>query len=448
MHYAPNTDKQLEEMLRTIGVGSFDELIGTVPAELHQRRLNVPAGLSELEVIQLCEELSRANRSLQQLTSFLGAGAYAHVVPTVVDALAARGEWLTPYTPYQAEASQGTLQAIYEFQSLVCELFQMEVANASLYDGASSAAEAAVVSLRATQRPRILMSEAVHPHTRETILTYLRGASAVVQLIPTVEGITDVEALSKALRDDVACVIMQQPNVFGCLEPMAQSSELTHRVGGLFVASVYPISLGVLAPPGAYGADIAVAEGRCLGSPVAYGGPGLGLFATTSALVRRLPGRLVGCTVDQSGRTGYTLTLQTREQHIRRDKATSNICTNEGWLALRATIFMSLMGPQGMEDLATLNCQKAHDAHERLREIPWLSPAFDQPFFNEFTLQGDPKMNPKTLNRALARKGIVGGYPLGHWYPTMPNASVWCVTELISRAAIDELVTALNGMNP
>ena len=448
MDYAPNTDKQLEEMLRTIGVGSFDELISTVPSELHQRRLQVPSGLSELEVLQLAETLAQQNRSLAQLTSFLGAGAYHHVVPTVVDALAARGEWLTPYTPYQAEASQGTLQAIYEFQTLVCELLQMEVANASLYDGASSAAEAAVVSLRATQRSRILISEAVHPHTRETILTYLRGASAVVQLIPTIGGVTDVEALSNALRDDVACVIMQQPNVFGCLEPMAHSSELAHRVGGLFVASVYPISLGVLAPPGAYGADIAVAEGRCLGSPVAYGGPGLGLFATTSALLRRVPGRLVGCTVDPAGKTGYTLTLQTREQHIRREKATSNICTNEGWLALRATIFLSLMGPRGMEEMATRNVQKAHYAYERLREIPWLSPAFDQPFFNEFTLQCDPAMTPEAINRQLVHKGFVGGFPLGSWYPTMSNASVWCVTELISRAAIDALVATLKELTP
>ena len=303
------------------------------------------------------------------------------------------------------------------------------------------------MSLRATQRPRILISEAVHPQTRATILTYLRGASAVAQVIPTVGGVTDVEALSKALRDDVACVVMQHPNVFGCLEPMAQASELVHRVGGLLVASVYPVSLGILAPPGTYGADIAVAEGRCLGSPVAYGGPGLGLFATTSALLRRVPGRLVGCTVDQAGKTGYTLTLQTREQHIRREKATSNICTNEGWLALRATIFLSLMGPQGMEELATRNSQKAHYAYERLREVPWLSPAFDQPFFNEFTLRCDPAITPEAINRRLARKGFIGGFPLGGWYPAMPNTSLWCVTELISTEAIEALVATLKALS-
>lgn len=445
MDYAPNTDEQLREMLRTIGAASFDELIGAVPPELRQRVLDVPAGLAEAQVLALCEASAARNRSVQGATSFLGAGAYHHLIPTVVDALASRGEWLTPYTPYQAEASQGTLQAIYEFQTMICELFQMDVANASLYDGASSLGEAAVLSLRATERPRILVSEAIHPHARQVIATYLRGAQAILQDIPTINGVTDLEALGKSLRDDVACVILQQPNLFGVLEPMAQAGALAHRCGALFVASVYPISLGLLQPPGAYGADIAVAEGRCLGSPIAYGGPGLGLFATTSALLRRMPGRLAGCTVDRSGRRGFTLTLQTREQHIRRERATSNICTNEGWLALRATIFLSLLGPQGMRELAQLNLEKAHGACERLREIPWIRPAFDQPFFNEFTLQYDEGIDVERVNRKLASRGIVGGLPLASWYPTMPQASLWCVTELINREAIDRLVETLRN---
>jgi len=443
MDYAPNTDEQLQEMLRVIGVRAFDELISTVPAELHARRLDVPPGLAEAQVVELCEGLAARNRSLENLPSFLGAGCYRHLIPTVVDALSARGEWLTPYTPYQAEASQGTLQAIYEFQTMVCELFQMDLANASLYDGASSAAEAALLSLRATERPRILVSEALHPHARETIATYLIGAQAILQEIPTVNGVTDLEALGKALREDVACVIMQQPNVFGCLEPMTQAGQLTHRAGGLFVASVYPVSLGLLAPPGAYGADIAVAEGRCLGSPMAYGGPGLGLFATTSALLRRVPGRLAGCTVDQTGRRGFTLTLQTREQHIRRERATSNICTNEGWIMLRATIFLSLLGPHGMQQLARLNLEKACYAHTRLREVPWMKPAFDQPFFNEFTLQCDPAIKPEAVSRKLLKEGIVGGCPLADWYPTLPQASLWCVTEPIDKDDIDRLAEML-----
>ena len=388
--------------------------------------------------------LAARNRSLRGITSFLGAGAYDHLIPTAVDALASRGEWLTPYTPYQAEASQGTLQAIYEFQTMVCELLQMEVANASLYDGASSVAEAVLLAMRATQRPRVLVSEALHPHASQTLATYLIGADAIVQEIPAVHGVTDLEALGKALGDDAACVVLQQPNVFGCLEPMSQAGALIHRVGGLFIASVYPISLGLLKPPGAYGADIAVAEGRCLGSPVAYGGPGLGLFAATSELLRRIPGRLAGCTVDQRGRRGFTLTLQTREQHIRRERATSNICTNEGWLALRATIFLSLLGPVGMQELARLNVEKAHYARERLVELPWVRAAFDhQPFFNEFTLEYDAGISVDAVNRALAKADIVGGFPLADWFPSMPQTSLWCATELVSREAVDRLVEVL-----
>ena len=446
MDYAPNTDRQLQEMLEATGAGSFEELVRDIPPALRQRTLEVPSGLSEAEVLALCEGLADRNVSLRATPSFLGAGAYQHLIPTVVDALAARGEWLTPYTPHQAEASQGTLQAIYEFQTMVCELMQMEVSNASLYDGASAAAEAVLVAMRATERTRVLVSEALHPHARRTISTYLEGAQAILQEAPTLNGVTDLEALQHALRDDVACLVMQQPNAFGCLEPMAQAGQLVHRVGGLFVASVYPISLGLLQPPGAYGADLAVAEGRCLGSPLAYGGPGLGLFTTTASLMRRAPGRLVGCTADQMGRSGYTLTLQTREQHIRRERATSNICTNEGWLALRATIFLSLMGPQGLRELAALNAEKAHYARERLLEAPWLSAAFDQPFFNEFTLQQDASVPAERLARGLRRAGLVGGLPLKPWYTAMPRASLWCVTEVIQAEAIDRLVETLKGM--
>ena len=447
MDYAPNTDAQLQDMLRVVGVSSFDELVRAVPAQFRQQALDLPSGLAEAQVLTLCEDHAARNRSLKDITSFLGAGTYHHLIPTVVDALAARGEWLTPYTPYQAEASQGTLQAIYEFQTMVCELMDMEVANASLYDGASSVGEAAVLTLRATNRPRILVSEGLHPHAREVLATYLAGAGAVLQEVPTVNGVTDLEALGKAVRDDVAGMIMQQPNIFGCLEPMAQAAQMTHRFGGLFIASVYPISLGVLQPPGAYGADIAVAEGRCLGSPVAYGGPGLGLFTTSAALMRRIPGRLAGCTVDQAGRRGYTLTLQTREQHIRREKATSNICTNEGWLALRATIFLSLLGARGMQELARLNLEKAHYAQEQLLTVPWITPAFGQPFFNEFTLQYDPAIKLEVVNRKLLKVGFIGGLALNEWYPFIPTAAVWCVTELVKRAEIDRLVETLKRIS-
>ncbi len=446
MDYVPNTEAQLQDMLRTIGAASFEELVQAVPASLRASRGTMGPGLVEAQVLELTGKLAADNRSITSLTSFLGAGAYQHLIPTAVDALAARGEWLTPYTPYQAEASQGTLQAIYEFQTMICELMQMDVANASLYDGASSLAEAAVVSLRATERPRIVYSEAIHPHARQVLATYLSGTSAILQEIPTVNGVTDLEALGKALREDVACVMLQQPNVFGCLEPMEQAAQLAHRVGGLFVSSVYPISLGLLQPPGAYGADIAVAEGRCLGSPVAYGGPGLGLFTTKTELLRRVPGRLAGCTVDQMSKRGNTLTLQTREQHIRRERATSNICTNEGWLALRATVFLSLLGSQGMKELAQLNLEKAHYAQQQLCKIPWISLAFDQPFFNEFTLRVDQGRDLAKVNQVLERAGIIGGYPLADWYPTLPKASLWCVTEVVSRAAIDHAVDVLKAV--
>ncbi len=446
MDYAPQTDTELHEMLAAIGVESFEELIQAVPQDVRQQASAVPAGLTEPELLQLLERLAGRNRALTQVTSFLGAGCYQHLVPTVVDAIASRGEWLTPYTPYQAEASQGTLQAIYEFQTMVCELLRMELANASLYDGASSAAEAVVLALRATERPRILLSETVHPHVRQVIATYLSGAQAVIQEIPSVNGVTDLEALGRALRDDVAGLLLQHPNVFGCLEPMAQAADMTHRVGGLFMASVYPMSLGLVQPPGAYGADIAVGEGRCLGSPPAYGGPGLGLFATTQALLRRMPGRLSGCSVDAAGRRAFTLTLQTREQHIRRERATSNICTNQGWIMLRATIFLSLLGPEGLRELATRNAEKARYARERLLELPWISPGVDQPFFNEFMLRYDSSVAPETLNRKLAKQGILGGLALGPWYPTRAQETLWCVTEALGREAIDRTVETLRKL--
>ncbi len=446
MDYAPNTEAQLEDMLRVIGVDSFEELIEAVPEAIRQPALDLPDGEAEAAVISHFEALAARNRPLSATTSFLGAGAYHHLIPTVVDALASRGEWLTPYTPYQAEASQGTLQVIYEFQTMICELMQMEVSNASMYDGASAAAEAVVLAMRATGRNRVLVSETVHPHVRQVIATYLSGAQAVLQDIPSVNGVTDLEALGKAMREDVAGVVLQQPNVFGALEPMAQASALTHRFGGLFIASVYPVSLGLLQPPGAYGADIAVAEGRCLGSPIAYGGPGLGLFTTTNALLRRVPGRLAGCTVDQDGKRGFTLTLQPREQHIRREKATSNICTNEGWLALRAAIYLSLLGPEGMKDLAAQNFDKAHYAAAQLSGIPWVKPTFDQPFFNEFALTFDSSVSLEAVQRRLSAAGVTAGYPLAGWYPSLPQSSLWCVTETLSREAIDRAVSALRSL--
>jgi glycine dehydrogenase subunit 1 len=446
MDYTPHTDHDIQEMLHTIGVRSFEDLLAEIPQEVRCRSLNVPAGLSETEVLTLCEQVAASNRSIHEFASFLGFGSYHHAIPTIVDALSSRGEWLTPYTPYQAEASQGTLQMIYEFQTMICELMGMEVANASLYDGASALAEAASLALRATGRPRLLIAETVHPHYRQVVSTYLSGFPCVIQELPSVNGVADLEALSVALNDDVAAVILQQPNVFGCLEPMELAMAAAHQVGALGVASVYPISLGLLQPPGAYAADIATAEGRCLGSPVAYGGPGLGLLTTTQALLRKIPGRIAGCTVDQSGRRAFTLTLQTREQHIRRERATSNVCTNEGWLCLRATIFLSFLGPEGFRELAQLNAQKAQELHSRLLELGFMKPVFDQPCFNEFAMRGLKDHTVEEINRKLLKRELIGGLPIGRWYPQHPDASLWCATETCSRTDIDRLIDALKTL--
>ena len=443
MDYVSNTPEQLQQMLEVCGVKSFEDLLVTIPPEVRCRQFDLPPGLTESQILELCETLAASNRSLKDVASFLGFGAYDHVIPTAVDALAMRGEWLTPYTPYQAEASQGTLQMIYEFQTMVCELMQMDVANASLYDGASALAEAAVLALRSGSRTRMLVSEAVHPHARQVVATYLSGFPCVIQEIPMINGVTDVEALAAALNDDVAAVLMQHPNVFGCLEPMEQAGALAHRAGALFVASVNPMSLGLLKPPGAYGADIAVGEGRCFGSPIACGGPALGLFATTNELLRRIPGRLVGCTADHAGRRGFTLTLQTREQHIRREKATSNICTNEGWLCLRATIFLSLLGPQGLRELAETNVRLSHELRHRLQEIGFVRPVFDQPFFNEFAVRYEHEQTVDDVNRRLLKAGIVGGLSLRPWYPALGESALWCATETVPHAALSKIVDVL-----
>ena len=443
MDYIPHTPAEIETMLRTIGVVSIEELLSDIPAEARCRSFDLPPGLAETDVLAELEQIALPNRSLRELGSFLGFGAYHHVIPTVVDAVSARGEWLTPYTPYQAEASQGTLQMIYEFQTLVCELMQMDVANASLYDGASALAEAALVALRSSGRSRLLVSEAIHPHARQVLSTYLSGFPSVIQQMPFRDGVTDLNAVKAAMGDDVAAVLMQQPNVFGCLEPMAEAGRLAHDRGALFVASVYPISLGELAPPGAYDADIAVAEGRCLGSPVAFGGPALGLFAASESLLRRMPGRLSGCTVDQTGRRGFTLTLQTREQHIRREKATSNICTNQGWFALRATIFLSLLGPQGIRELAEVNAERGHRLAERLVATGAVEPVFNQPFFNECTLRFRRGVDGRAIGRKLLKAGLLAGVDLRPWYPMLGEASVWCATELNAQPQIDRLAEAL-----
>ena len=368
---------------------------------------------------------------------------YEHFIPTAVDALSSRGEFATAYTPYQAEASQGTLQAIYEYQTMICELTGLEVANASLYDGASALAEAGLLAARVTQRPRLLVSEAVHPEYRQTLRTYAQGSTVVVEEIPATNGITDVAALAGRLRDDVAGMLIQSPNFFGCIEPLAEQSAAAHARGALMIASTYPIALGLINPPGACGVDIAVGEGQPLGNPISFGGPTLGFFATTQTLVRKIPGRIAGCTTDTQGRRGFVLTLQAREQHIRREKATSNVCTNQGLLALRATIYLSLLGPQGLRELAELNARRAHELAQRWSRVRGWSLKFAHPFFNEFAVQWNGKTPLADVQRRLLEQGIIPGAALECWYPSLPNTLLVCATETKTSEQFDHTITAL-----
>ncbi len=446
MDYVSNTDEQLQEMLDAIGVESFEALLTDIPRALRASGLQVAPGLSEAEIVTQFLALSTKNRSLDQLCSYLGAGMYDHFIPSAVDALASRGEFATAYTPYQAEASQGTLQVIYEYQTMICELTGLEVANASLYDGASAMAEAALLTTRVAGRQRLLVSEAIHPEYRQVLRTYAAGSGVIIEEVPAPSGITKPSALHERLRDDVAGIVIQSPNFFGCVEPMAEQSALAHARGALVVAVTYPVALGVIAPPGACGADIAVGEAQCLGNPISYGGPTLGFFATTQALVRKMPGRIAGCTVDAQGRRGFVLTLQAREQHIRREKATSNVCTNQGLLALRATIHLSLLGPRGLRELAELNTQRAHALAQRWSRLPNWSLRFAQPYFNEFAVQWKGKLPLAEVQRHLLTHDILGGVGLGRWYPSMKDTLLVCVTETKTPEQLDQTIEALQGI--
>ena len=446
MDYVTNTDDQLQEMLGAVGVESFERLLTDIPRELRATALQLAAGLSEPEVLAYFQSLANRNVSLDQVVSFLGAGMYEHFIPSAVDALAARGEFATAYTPYQPEASQGTLQAIYEYQTMICELTGMEVANASLYDGASALAEAGLLAARTAGRSRLLISETVHPEYRRTLQAYAQGSGVTVQEIAAVDGVTDLAALAKQLDDHVGGVLVQSPNFFGCVEPVAELSAAAHARGALAIVSAYPIALGLLNPPGACGADITIGEAQCLGNPISYGGPTLGFFATTRALVRKMPGRVAGLTTDAQGRRGFVLTLQAREQHIRREKATSNICTNQGLLALRATIYLSLLGPAGMRELAELNARQAHAFAERWAKVAGWSLRFAQPFFNEFAVRWQGRRPMEDVQQRLLEAGVIAGAPLGRWYPSLSDALLVCVTELKTQEQLDKTIRLLESI--
>jgi len=446
MRYIPNTEADCQAMLAAIGVQSVDELFADVPAEVRLKRpLRIPAAASEADLVAYLRALAAKNADADRYTLFLGAGCYNHFTPAIIGHLISRGEFLTSYTPYQPEISQGTLQAMYEYQTLICQLTGMEVSNASMYEGASATAEAILMAHRVTGRREVVVAQGVHPEYRQVTRTYAQQIQFTFHEAGyTPAGGTDLALVQPLLTDRVACLVVQSPNFFGVVEDLTALAAAAHAVGALLVVAVAePVALGLLKPPGECGADIVAGEGQSLGIPMSYGGPYLGVFATLEKYIRQLPGRVVGATADREGRTGYVLTLATREQHIRREKATSNICTSQALIALMATIYMETLGRQGLRQVALQNLQKAAYAKERLAKVKGCSLRFSGPTFNEFVLQ--VRRKPADILGGLLRKQIIGGLDLGRFYPELADCLLVCVTEQNSREQIDALVAAMGG---
>ena len=448
MAYGPHTDSDRARMLETIGAASIDDLFADIPAALRASELRLDPPEPELELAARLQGLAARNRT--DLASFLGAGAYRHFSPAAVDQILLRGEWYTAYTPYQPEVSQGTLQSIYEYESLISELLDLDVVSASHYDGAAATAEAALMACRATRRERVLVSRAVHPHYRATMETYFAGSGLRLDEIPLVAdgpgaGTTDLAALEALLADEaapVAGVVLAQPSFYGLLEPMSESGRLAHAAGALFVAVVEPVSLGVLAPPGAYGADIAAGEGQPLGIPLQYGGPYLGILGCTDALVRQLPGRLVGMTTDVDGKRGFVMTLQAREQHIRREKAASNICTNQALLALAASVWLASLGPHGLRDVAANGAARATELEAALGAIG-VQRLHAGGYLNEFVITVP---DARAVHTRLLDRGVLAGLVLADAVPDDPSVAdglLVCATETTTSADIVAFAGAL-----
>lgn len=446
MRYIPHTEEDVRQMLDTIGVPALEDLFVGIPAaDRLQRSLQLPPPAAEGELLRELTRLAASNATPASHLSFLGGGSYQHFIPAVVDHLISRSEFYTAYTPYQPEISQGTLQAIFEFQTLICQLTGMDVANASMYDGASSCAEAVLMAVRVTRRRRVLLSAALHPEYRQTVASYCRYLELELVEIPfDGSGGTDLAALEAMIDDTTAAVVCGYPNVFGVIEPLAAQAEIAHRHGARLVTAVAEsIALGLLKSPGELGADIVVGDGQSFGIPVGFGGPSVGFFASRQQDLRALPGRLVGETVDSDGQRGFVLTLSTREQHIRREKATSNICSNQGLCALMATIYLCLLGKAGLREVAEQNLAKAAYARQAIAALPGFSLPFSGPCFNEFVV-ATPR-GAQALLGALQQQGILGGLALARFYPEMADRVLICVTEQHSRADIDTLVAALAG---
>jgi glycine dehydrogenase subunit 1 len=442
--YGPHTPADRQQMLAALGIDSIEALFSDIPAGVRADGLDLPAPLDELSLARRMEVLAARNRV--GLASFLGAGAYRHHIPPTVDQILSRGEFYTSYTPYQPEISQGTLQTIYEYQSLISELTGLDVVSASHYDGGAATAEAALMTVRQTKRERVLVSRAIHRHFLDTTTTYFEGGRLSLDELPTLEdGTTDLAALERELADadrPVAGVLVGQPNAFGILEPMAEASRLAHAAGALFVAVVEPVSLAVLAPPSEYDADIAVGEGQPLGIGLQYGGPYLGLLAAKSELVRQIPGRLVGRTTDIEGRRAYVMTLRAREQDIRRDKAASNICTNQALCALAATVYVATLGPHGLRDVAALGAARAAELETTLAEAG-APRVHSGPYLNEFAVR---VADAPRVHAALLERDILAGLPLADWYPddtTLRDALLVCATEMTTSEEIERFASAL-----
>jgi glycine dehydrogenase subunit 1 len=443
MSYLPHTAAEREEMLAAIGVSSVDDLFANVPTELRRGPPDIPPGLSEMEVSRLLQSLASTNLDLETRPSFLGAGAYKHYIPSAVGAITGRSEFYTAYTPYQPEVSQGTLQVIYEYQTMIAELTGLDASNASLYDAATAVVEASTIAVNQTRRQKIAVTSGLHPEYRRVLETYL-SAHGFELVEVGARWTTDLEVAREAIDRTVAGLIAQSPNFLGAIEPMADLTGIARAAGALMIAVVNPLSLALLAPPGEYGAHIAVGCGQPFGIPLSYGGPYLGIIAVCAELVRRLPGRLSGATVDAQGRRGYVLTLQAREQHIRREKATSNICTNHALMALAATVHLALLGKEGVRETANLCLQKAHYLARRLAEVPGFSLASEAPFFNEFAVR--TPVPAAEINRFLLDRGIVGGLDLGEMDPELGDYLLLACTEMTTRTEIDDLIVTLASL--
>jgi glycine dehydrogenase subunit 1 len=444
MSYVLNTPDDEQAMLAAVGLDSLEQLFDVVPEEYRLRRpLALPRALGELELTGHLTALAAKNASCEDRPCFLGAGSYDHFVPAAVDALASRGEFYTAYTPYQAEASQGTLQAVFEYQSLVARLAGLEIANASLYDGGSACAEGVLMALAVTGRGgKVVISGSIHPEYRQILKTTLANLSPELVEVPFgPDGRTDLAALKGAIDEETAAVLIQQPNIFGVLEDLPAIIAEAHGKGVLAIVSADPVSLGLLKRPGDLGADIVVGEGQGLGNHLVYGGPYLGLLACRESYVRKMPGRVVGQTVDHHGKRCWVLTLQTREQHIRREKATSNICTNQGLMALRASIHLALLGPTGLRRVAESSARKAHYAAERLATTPGVELKFAGPFFKEFAIRCPGKDGAVVLAKVDVQ-GFHGGIALGRWFPELADSILIAVTEKRTKAEIDALAAA------